>query len=267
MARRRRPARFRRRNATRCSSAIVRPPSSMPPPAMRFDDSAIAAVYRAIFERRDMRHFTPAPVDPAILARLLRAAHHAPSVGFMQPWRFIRITDPALRSAIHALVEAERRATAAALGERQDEFMRLKVEGVRECGELLVVALTDDRDRHVFGRRTLPEMDLASAACAIQNMWLAARAEGLGMGWVSLFDVDALRTLLGMPAGAKPIAVLCVGHVDAFYAKPMLEEERWAARMPIEACVFENGWSAPAAEEPLSADDALSSTGTVQPPN
>ncbi|WP_269505321.1 5,6-dimethylbenzimidazole synthase [Burkholderia sp. IMCC1007] len=216
---------------------------------MRFDDSAIAAVYRAIFERRDMRHFTPAPVDPATLARLLRAAHHAPSVGFMQPWRFIRITDPALRTAIHALVEAERRATADALGERQDEFMRLKVEGVRECGELLVVALTDGRERHVFGRRTLPEMDLASAACAIQNMWLAARAEGLGMGWVSLFDVDALRTLLGMPAGAKPIAVLCVGHVDAFYAKPMLEEERWAARMPIEACLFENGWDAPAGSD------------------
>lgn len=217
-------------------------------PLMRFDDSAIAAVYRAIFERRDMRHFTPAPVDPATLARLLRAAHHAPSVGFMQPWRFIRITDPALRTAIHALVETERRATADALGERQDEFMRLKVEGVRECGELLVVALTDDRERHVFGRRTLPEMDLASAACAIQNMWLAARAEGLGMGWVSLFDVDALRTLLGMPAGAKPIAVLCVGHVDAFYAKPMLEQERWAARMPIEACLFENGWDAPATQ-------------------
>ena len=102
---------------------------------MRFDDSDIAAVYRAIFERRDMRHFTPAPVDPAVLARLLRAAHHAPSVGFMQPWRFIRITDPALRTSIHALVEAERRATADALGERQDEFMRLKVEGVREATE------------------------------------------------------------------------------------------------------------------------------------
>ncbi|WP_175901844.1 5,6-dimethylbenzimidazole synthase [Burkholderia seminalis] len=216
---------------------------------MRFDDSDIAAVYRAIFERRDMRHFTPAPVDPAVLARLLRAAHHAPSVGFMQPWRFIRITDPALRTAIHALVEAERRATADALGERQDAFMRLKVEGVRECGELLVVALADGRERHVFGRRTLPEMDLASAACAIQNMWLAARAEGLGMGWVSLFDVDALRTLLRMPDGAKPIAVLCIGHVDAFYAKPMLEQERWAARMPIEACLFENGWDDPAAIE------------------
>ncbi|MGS0896282.1 5,6-dimethylbenzimidazole synthase [Burkholderia stagnalis] len=231
---------------------------------MRFDDPAIAAVYRAIFERRDMRHFTPAPVDPTVLARLLRAAHHAPSVGFMQPWRFIRISDPALRTAIHALVEAERRATADALGERHDEFMRLKVDGVRECGELLVVALTGGRERHVFGRRTLPEMDLASAACAIQNMWLAARAEGLGMGWVSLFDVDALRTLLGMPGDAKPIAVLCIGHVDAFYAKPMLEAEHWAARMPIEACLFENGWGEP---EPENAAIAAASRAAETAPS
>ena len=167
---------------------------------MRFDDSDIAAVYRAIFERRDMRHFTPAPVDPAMLARLLRAAHHAPSVGFMQPWRFIRITDPALRTAIHALVEAERRATADALGERQDEFMRLKVEGVRECGELLVVALADGRERHVFGRRTLPEMDLASAACAIQNMMLSVTADGYGSKWTTggFTRADATWTLLGL---------------------------------------------------------------------
>lgn len=128
---------------------------------MRFDDSAIAAVYRAIFERRDMRHFTSAPVDPAVLARLVRAAHHAPSVGFMQPWRFIRITDRALRERLHTIVEAERCATADALGERRDAFMRLKVEGIRECGELLVVALADDRERHVFGRRTLPEIGRA----------------------------------------------------------------------------------------------------------
>ncbi len=228
---------------------------------MRFDDPAIAAVYRAIFERRDMRHFTPAPVDPAALARLLRAAHHAPSVGFMQPWRFIRVTDTALRARIYELVEAERIATADALGERHDAFMRLKVEGVRECGELLVVALTDGRERHVFGRRTLPEMDLASAACAIQNMWLAARAEGLGMGWVSLFDVDALRTLLGIPDGAKPIAILCLGHVDAFYAKPMLEEERWAARMPLEACLFENGWNSPPASAEAPAESPTVTRG------
>ena len=115
--------------------------------------------------------------------------------------------------------------TARALNEREDEFMRLKVQGVLECGELLVASLMDRRETHIFGRRTLPEMDLASVACAIQNMWLAARAEGIGMGWVSLFDPEQLRKLLHMPADAKTIAILCLGHVNAFYPKPMLELE------------------------------------------
>src|SRR5688500_5457786 len=140
-----------------------------------FTEAERNAVYRVIRERRDMRHFTSQPIDPAILQRLLEAAHHAPSVGLMQPWRFVRVTDNDLRLRIHALVDEERQRTAAALGERQDEFMRLKVEGLLECAEVFVVALADGRERHVFGRRTLPEMDLASVACAIQNMWLAAR--------------------------------------------------------------------------------------------
>lgn len=207
-----------------------------------FSPAEIAGVYRVIAERRDMRHFLPDPVDPALLARLLQAAHQAGSVGLMQPWRFIRITDPRLRHRIHALVEQERVATAEALAERRDEFMRLKVEGILECGELLVVALPDQRERHIFGRRTLPEMDLASAACAIQNLWLAARAEGLGMGWVSLFDPAALAALLNMPAGAKPIAILCLGHVAAFYPKPMLELENWATPQALTALVWENAW-------------------------
>lgn len=210
--------------------------------AQPFDDAERAAVYRAIYERRDMRHFTPGPVASEVLARLLDAAHHAPSVGFMQPWRIVRITDTAVRTALHAIVERERVATADALGKRRDEFMKLKVEGMLECGELLVMALMDRREPHVFGRRTMPEMDLASVACAIENMWLAARVEGLGMGWVSLFDVDAVRALLGMPAGAKPVAILCLGHVEAFYPQPMLEMEHWAERRALDTCVFENRW-------------------------
>ncbi len=207
------------------------------------------AVYRAIAERRDMRHFLPDPVDPALLQRLLWAAHQAPSVGFMQPWRFIRVSSRPLRERIHALVEKERIATARALGEREDAFMKLKVEGVLEAGELLVVALAAGREHHVFGRRTLPEMDLASVACAIENMWLAARAEGLGLGWVSIFEPTELAALLGMPAGAKPVAVLCLGHVEAFYPKPMLELEQWAKRMPMSAVLAENAWPAGEAEE------------------
>lgn len=208
----------------------------------RYRDTDIAAIYRAIAERRDMRHFLPDAVDAAVLARLLEAAHRAPSVGFMQPWRFLRIADSELRRKIHALVEQERARTAQALGERSDEFMRLKVEGILECGELLVAALMDRREQHVFGRRTLPEMDLASVACAIQNLWLAARAEGLGLGWVSLFDPEALCKLLHMPEGGKPVAVLCLGHVESFYDKPMLEQQGWTARRDLKELVFENYW-------------------------
>ncbi|WP_339463536.1 5,6-dimethylbenzimidazole synthase [Pseudomonas sp. EA_105y_Pfl2_R69] len=207
-----------------------------------FSPEERAAVYRAIAERRDMRHFSGGEVAPEVLARLLEAAHQAPSVGLMQPWRFIRITRPALREAIHGLVEEERGRTAEALGERSDEFMRLKVEGIRDCAELLVVALMDGREAHVFGRRTLPEMDLASLACAIQNLWLAARAEGLGMGWVSLFEPQALAALLGMPVGSKPLAVLCLGPVEAFYDAPMLVQEGWATPRPLSELLFENQW-------------------------
>ena len=210
--------------------------------SLAFSSAEIAAVYRVIAERRDMRHFLPDAVDPDVLRRLLWAAHHAPSVGYMQPWRFIRITDRGLRERMHALVEEERIATADALGERAEDFMKLKVEGVLDAGEVLVVALAEGREKHVFGRRTLPEMDLASVACAIQNIWLAARAEGLGLGWVSIFDPDKLARLLAMPEGACPVAVLCIGHVDAFYPKPMLEMEKWAERMPIEDVLSENAW-------------------------
>lgn len=210
--------------------------------AHRFSDAEISAVYKAVALRRDMRHFRSGQVPEEQLQRLLAAAHCAPSVGFMQPWRFIRITDTALRRAIHALVEEERIRTAHAMGEREDTFMRLKVEGVLECAEVLVAALMDGRERHVFGRRTLPEMDLASVACAIQNLWLAARAEGLGLGWVSLFDPNALAQLLGMPPGARPVAVLCLGPVEQFYEKPMLEQEGWAQRQPLHELISENGW-------------------------
>ena len=208
-----------------------------------FTAQEIAAVYRVMALRRDMRHFLPDPLDEALIERLLSAAHLAPSVGYMQPWRFIRVRDRALRAQIHTLVEAERVATARALEEREDEFMRLKVEGIRECGELLVVALTHDRDTHVFGRRTMPEMDLASVACAIQNLWLAARAENIGMGWVSMFEPEALRRLLRMPSGSRPVAVLCLGHVPEFYSQPMLEQANWARRTDLKHLVKVDYWS------------------------
>jgi 5,6-dimethylbenzimidazole synthase len=207
-----------------------------------FNDVDREAVYRAIRERRDMRHFRRDAVAPHVMQRLIDAALHAPSVGFMQPWRIVRITCATLRERLHQAVERERLLTADALGERRDAFMKLKVEGMRECAEVLVMALMDDRERYVFGRRTLPEMDLASVACAIQNMWLAARAEGIGLGWVSLFDPDEIAALLNMPQGARPVAILCIGHVERFYDAPMLETEQWAKRRSIDECVFENTW-------------------------
>ena len=212
-----------------------------------YSEAEQTAIYKVIAERRDMRHFLPLPIEPQILQKILTAAHHAPSVGLMQPWRFIRISDNAIRKAIHKLVDDERIKTALAIGElenttRMAEFLRLKVEGILECGELLIATLCDKRDAYVFGRRTLPEMDIASVSCAIQNMWLAARAEGLGMGWVSLFDPTKLADLLGMPQGAKPIAVLCLGHVVSFYKEPMLVETGWAVEKPLNDMLMDNGW-------------------------
>lgn len=190
-----------------------------------------------------MRRFVPDSTVPAdVLGRLLQAAHAAPSVGLMQPWRFIRVTDAALRTKIHALVDEERAHTAEALGPRGEEFLALKVEGILDCAELFVVALGEGRERHVFGRRTLPQMDLASVSCAIQNMWLAARAEGLGMGWVSIFEPRPLAHLLDMPDGAEPVAILCLGPVPEFPDRPVLEIEHWTVGRPLPEFVSENGW-------------------------
>ncbi|MFV1364352.1 5,6-dimethylbenzimidazole synthase [Mycolicibacterium elephantis] len=208
-----------------------------------FSSAERRAVYRAIAERRDMRRFVPdSTVDEDVLARLLHAAHAAPSVGLMQPWRFIRITDPRLRRQIHSLVDDERVHTARALGPRGEEFLALKVEGILDCAELFVVALGDGREAHVFGRRTLPQMDLASVSCAIQNLWLAARAEGLGMGWVSIFEPASLAELLGIPEGAEPVAILCLGPVPEFPDRPALELDDWAYARPLAEFVSENQW-------------------------
>jgi 5,6-dimethylbenzimidazole synthase len=212
-----------------------------------YTDAEISGVYRAIRERRDVRHFKRDPLEPGQLQRFLAAAHHGPSVGYMQPWRFVRITDQTLRARIHQHVNEERIKTAEALGQRADAFMQLKVEGILECAEVLVVGLIDKRDQYVFGRRTMPEMDLASAACALQNFWLAARAEGIGAGWVSMFDPQQLRDIIGMPDGSQPIAVLCVGHVHEFYSAPMLELEKWDQRRPLNDILFENRWDQPEA--------------------
>jgi len=213
-----------------------------------YSDIEKDAIYRVIAERRDMRHFLNTPVATETLNKIFQVANQAPSVGLMQPWRFIRITNPYIRKDIYKIVDKERILTAKALNKREDEFMKLKVEGILECGELIVVALPNDREQHIFGRRTMPQMDLASTACAIQNMWLAARSEGIGMGWVSIFEPNELASLLNMPEGSEPIAILCIGHVDSFYEEPMLISEKWTTKTDVESLMYENSWTEPELE-------------------
>lgn len=236
------------RNVT-VSVARVAPRAAIPPLVAhadadrRFTSAEREAVHALIQVRRDMRHFIPGMTVPeAVRARLQAALLAAPSVGLMQPLRVLRITDPALRAALAARVDAERLRTADALGPSGAEFLALKVEGLRECAELWALVLAPD-DGTVFGRRTLAcEMAWCSAGAAVQNLWLAARAEHLGLGWVSLFEPGDLRELLHLPAGAEPLGLLCIGPVAQFYEAPMLVQQHWRQARPATALFTENAW-------------------------
>lgn len=192
------------------------------------------ALHALMAARRDVRHFLPGTtIAPEVRARLLQAVALAPSVGLMQPWRFVRIVSAARRQALAALVEQERQRTAQALGGRSDAFLRLKVEGLRDCAEIWVAVLPAD-DGSVFGRRTMPrEMALCSLACAIQNLWLAARADNLGLGWVSMFEPAGVAAVLGLAEGELPVGLLCLGPAAAGHDRPMLEIEGWRQRRPL----------------------------------
>lgn len=210
-----------------------------------FDPAERDAVYRAIFERRDIRaEFLPDAVPDAVLARLLRAAHHAPSVGFMQPWDFIVVRDRAVRARIHgAFTRASAEAAAMFEGERQTAYRSLKLEGILDAP--LGICVTCDRTRNgpvVLGRTHQGEMDLYSAVCAVQNLWLAARAEGIGIGWVSIVSKADLRAALGIPEEIEIIAYLCAGYVSAFPSLPDLERRKWLGRLALKDVVRVDGW-------------------------
>jgi 5,6-dimethylbenzimidazole synthase len=210
-----------------------------------FDDAAREAVYRCIFSRRDVRgEFLPAPVSDAVLTRLLNAAHHAPSVGFMQPWDFIVIRDPEVKARVHdAFVKANAEAAAMFAGERRALYSRLKLEGIMAAP--VNICITCDRARTgpvVLGRTHQPEMDLFSTVCAAQNLWLAARAENIGVGWVSIVAYDDLRAALRIPANIQPVAYLCLGYVSEFFDRPELETAGWNRRMPLADVVRFDGW-------------------------
>lgn len=206
------------------------------------------AVYRAIFSRRDVRsQFTDRPLDDDTLLRLLTAAHHAPSVGFMQPWNFIVIRDPAVKQAAQsAFARANAEALALFPENRRPLYSQLKLEGITQAPVNLCI--TCDRTRGgpvVLGRTHAPEMDLYSTVCAVQNLWLAARAEGVGVGWVSIFHETDLRDLLGLPDTVVPVAWLCLGHVDQLHAEPELQAKGWAQRLPLKDLIFRDGWGRP----------------------
>ena len=212
------------------------------------------AVYKCIFNRRDVRgQFLRDPIPDEILVRILRAAHHAPSVGFMQPWDFIVIRDVAVKRKVRDAFQTAHREAAEMFDDgRQRVYRALKLEGILEVA--VGICVTCDRSRTgpvVIGRTHQPEMDLYSAVCAVQNLWLAARAENIGVGWVSIVRPDDLRNALGIPQAIQPIAYLCVGYVSGFLRKPELETAGWLPRTPLGDVLWFDQWHGRAGSEPL----------------
>lgn len=216
-----------------------------PVAAGMFSKTERDAVYRAIFTRRDVRdQFLPTPVSDEVLLRLLDAAHHAPSVGFMQPWNFVVIRDAERRDRIwQAFSRANDEATDMFTGEKQNRYRSLKLEGIRKAP--INICITCDRTRGgevVLGRTHNEDMDLYSTVCAVQNLWLAARAEGIGVGWVSIFHESELKDILQIPDHVAIVAYLCVGHVDQLYDEPELQAKGWRKRLDLQDLIFEEKW-------------------------
>jgi nicotinate-nucleotide--dimethylbenzimidazole phosphoribosyltransferase len=215
------------------------------PQGWRFPEEAAEAVHRVIAERRDIRRFRPDPVPEEVLSRLLEAAHRAPSVGLMQPWRMIVVESVETRAAVRQLAQRERLRQAERFDERAAHFLDQKIEGIVEAPMGICFCCDHgDADEEILGRGTIPETDVYSTACAVQNLWLAARAEGLGIGWVSFYRPDDLRAVLGIPARVDPIAYLCVGWPDERPLRPGLESAGWAERLPLDAVVMRERWTA-----------------------
>ena len=222
-----------------------------------FNSEEQHGLYRAIYERRDVRsQFLADPIPVEVLARLLHAAHHAPSVGFMQPWDFIVIDDMAIKQKVKALFDEANNQAAERFANEEEEkavlYRRLKLEGIMESP--LNLCITCDRQRGgptVLGRTSILEMDLFSACLAVQNLWLAARAEGIGIGWVSIFDNERLARVLELPEQVYPLAYLCIGYVSEFLPEPELQAKGWRQRLPLEELVHANGWLGKVQDEEL----------------
>ncbi|MDE8602556.1 5,6-dimethylbenzimidazole synthase [Marinomonas sp. RSW2] len=203
------------------------------------------AVYKTIFSRRDVRReFKSDTIPQDVLERVLLAAHHAPSVGFMQPWDFIIVQSPESKAKIkQGFLHAHAEATELFEGHRKEDYKSLKLEGIEEAP--LGICVTCDRSRTgsvVLGRTAKPEMDLFSSVCAVQNLWLAARAENLGVGWVSIIHDHVIRDTLNIPESIDIIAYLCVGYVDIFHDTPDLERSGWLPRRDVSSAVHFESW-------------------------
>jgi len=203
------------------------------------------AVYRAVFERRDVRRdFLPTPIPQEVLDRMLSASHSAGSVGFMQPWDFVVVQKPQTKRAVKKLfTQTNQDAANRYQGTKNTLYRSLKLEGILEAP--INICVTCSRQRggpHVLGRSTVRDTDLYSTCCAIQNLWLVARAEGIGVGWVSILDYEALKGLLGIPRNVKIVAYLCLGYVKEFAVQPDLEKAGWRSRLPLEQLVHYDQW-------------------------
>ncbi|MGN8151805.1 5,6-dimethylbenzimidazole synthase [Agrobacterium sp. 22094] len=214
-------------------------------PAFEFAEHEKAAVYRAIETRRDVRNeFLPDPLSDELINKLLSAAHAAPSVGFMQPWNFTLVSGADIKNAVwQAFSRANQEAALMFPDDKQSLYRSLKLEGIRKAP--LSICVTCDPTRGgdvVLGRTHNPRMDVYSTVCAVQNLWLAARAEGVGVGWVSIFHDDDIRKILGIPDHIEIVAWLCVGFVSELYAEPELALKGWRQRLPLDELIFKDRW-------------------------
>ncbi len=211
----------------------------------QFSNEERNGLYKAIRSRRDIRRFRPDPIPDDLLQRILVAGHQAPSVGFMQPWNFILISSQETRQRVKKNFEEKNQEQSAKVEsvERAGLYRSLKLEGIMESPLNLAITCDHRRDApFVLGRGPMPQTDEYSVCLAIQNMWLAARVEGIGLGWVSILDYDHVSQILGLPEGVKLIAYLCVGYPLEFTEKPMLETVGWKQREPIENVIYHEKW-------------------------
>src|SRR5581483_11926817 len=246
---------------TELSQREQRPHASVPD--LSFGAGMKRGLYEAIFRRRDMREFLPDPVPNDVLARVLIAAHHAASVGFTQPWDFVIVRDLDRRRRVHQVFEQERIKNADMFaGDRRSKFLSLKLEGILDSPLNILVTCTPGRfGPAVLGKVSIREVEIYSACLAVENLWLAARAEGLGVGWVSILRNDALAEIFSIPAGTIPLAYLCVGYVRDFPERPLLATQGWARRLPPRSVLHFESWNDEGAAQNLELAEAIETPG------